>query len=217
MAAQASRVPAGSRVLDVGAGTGPYRPLFAHCAYFTHDFGSEPSTQGKYTLLDYVSDITAIPVSDESFDVILCTEVLEHVPDAVNALREIARILRPGGRLLLTAPLGSFLHQEPYHFYGGYTPHWYRKFLPEVGLHVESIEKNGGFFRFFGQEAIRFSFNLDPRRSLVRGWARVWVTPLWFVTLPICRALFPLLGERLDELELEHTATVGYHIVAARE
>jgi SAM-dependent methyltransferase len=214
---QAAITPAGCLVLDVGAGTGRYRSLFSHCAYRAHDFGQEPGTIGKYTALDYESDITAIPVHDSSFDVILCIEVLEHVPEPIRAVQEMARILRSNGKLLLTAPLGSFLHQEPYHFYGGYTPHWYHRFLPEAGLDVVSIEPNRGFFSWFGQEAQRFSTLIDPRRTLHTAWQWPGLTLLWLVTLPFCRMLFPLLGGVLDRLRLEQTATVGYHVVAVKQ
>src|SRR5262245_38292614 len=113
VAAQAALMSPGLRVLDVGAGTGRYRSLFSHCDYWAHDFGQEPSTIGKYTALDYESDITSLPVQDGSFDVVLCSEVLEHVPEPIQAVKELARILKPDGKLLLTAPLGAFLHQEP--------------------------------------------------------------------------------------------------------
>lgn len=108
---QARAVAPGSRILDVGAGSGPYRHLFDHCAYRAHDFGQESSTE--YTDLDFVSDILSIPAPDGAFDALLCTEVLEHVPQPIAALGEMHRLLRPGGTLLLTAPLGSVLHQEP--------------------------------------------------------------------------------------------------------
>jgi SAM-dependent methyltransferase len=216
VAAQAARVPAAARVLDVGAGVGPYRTLFAHCEYRTHDFAQEPQTLGLYTPLDYVSDIASIPVPDDSFDVVLCTEVLEHVPEPIAAVRELARILRPGGRLLLSAPLGSILHQEPFHFYGGYTPHWYRRFLPQAGLEVEGVEANEGFFSLFGQEAVRYSVYLDPRNTAGTGAARPLLTLLWLASLPFTRGLFPLLGRSLDRLKLEATATAGYHVVAVK-
>ena len=216
VAQQAARISPEARVLDVGAGIGRYRPLFDHCTYEAHDFGEEPSTIGKYTPLVYKSDVTAIAVPDESFDVVLCTEVLEHTPEPIKAVGEIARILRPNGRLLLTAPLGSSLHQEPYHFYGGYTPHWYRRFLPPVGLEVEHIEANGGFFRLFGQEAQRFSALIDPRRTAHTTWRWPGLVTLWLVTLPFLRVLFPLLGAALDRLGLERICTAGYHVAAVK-
>ncbi|NJP07839.1 MAG: class I SAM-dependent methyltransferase [Chloroflexaceae bacterium] len=217
VANQARKLPENTRILDVGAGRGRYRELFTHCAYRAHDFGQEPGTIGSYTQLDYESDIISIPVPDESFDAILCTEVLEHVPEPIKAVHELARILRPNGTLLLSAPLGSFLHQEPYHFYGGYTPYWYEKFLPEAGFTIQSIDANGGFFRLFGQESMRFSALIDPRRTSRSGLLWVGLTLLWIVTLPWMRVLLPLLGVFLDRLRLEHAATAGYHVVAVKK
>ena len=101
VAAEAKRIPPGQRVLDVGAGEGQYRSLFAHCEYRAHDFGEEPGTIGKYTQLDYRSDILSIPAPDAAFDVILCTEVLEHVPDPHQYLTELAALLRPSGLLIV--------------------------------------------------------------------------------------------------------------------
>jgi SAM-dependent methyltransferase len=216
VAGEARRLPPGCRVLDVGAGAGRYRALFSHCEYRAQDFAAEPSSIGSYTELDYVSDITAIPVPDASFDAILCTEVLEHVPDPVAAVREMARVLRRGGRLILTAPLGAFLHQEPFHFYGGYTPHWYRKHLVEAGFEIETLERNRGFFGWFGQEAARFSSLIDPRRTPRRPLLWLSLSTLWLLTLPFLRGLIPLLGRPLDRLGLETIATVGYHVVARR-
>lgn len=119
---QAGLIPAGSRVIDIGAGSAPYRAYFQHCEHRAHNFGKEPGTAGNYAALDYGSDILEIPAPDASFDVVLCTEVLEHVPDPIGAVREMSRLLRPGGLLLLSAPPGSQLHQVPYHFYGGVHP-----------------------------------------------------------------------------------------------
>jgi SAM-dependent methyltransferase len=216
VARHAATIPAGSRVLDVGAGVGQYRPLFTHCDYRAHDFGLEPATSGYYTHLDYESDVTEIPVPDAAFDVVLCTEVLEHVPEPIPALHEIVRILRPGGSLLISAPLGSHLHQEPYHFYGGYTPYWYLHFLPAAGCDVTSIESNGGFFSFFGQEAQRFSEYLRPRHTRRLGFTRsAFLTGVWIAALPACH-LLPVLGSLVDRWDLERIATVGYHVVAVK-
>ncbi len=110
--------------------------------------------------LDIVSDITHIPVDDASFDAILCTEVFEHIPDVISAVREFARILKPGGTLLITAPFNSLTHFAPYHF-SGYNSYWYMHHLPLMGLEICEIEANGSWFAFVAQEL---------RRSRLVGW-----------------------------------------------
>lgn len=214
VAKEAAAVPPRSRVLDVGAGHGQYRTLFAHCDYRTHDFAQERNTQ--YTKLDYESDITAIPAPDESFDVILCTEVLEHVPEPIVALHEMVRLAKPGGRLLLTAPLGSWLHQEPYHFYGGYTPYWYQRFLGEANCDIESLVPNEGFFSYLGSEAQRFRLFTHPKQTRHVPWpARGGVMLLWIASIPGSH-IVTLLGHWLDRLNLQTIATTGYHVKAVK-
>jgi SAM-dependent methyltransferase len=87
----------GARILDVGAGVMPYYPLFADLAseYVGNDVESRPG-------LTSVSPIEALDLPDATFDVVLCTQVLEHVRHPQRALGEIARVLKPGGHLLLT-------------------------------------------------------------------------------------------------------------------
>ena len=102
IAEQAKRLFQGSRVLDIGAGPCPYRAFFSHCDYKAQDFSvleGERLRYGSYGDIDYVCDATAIPVSDGSFDVVVCTEVLEHHPEPIRVVKEIARVLTSGGRL----------------------------------------------------------------------------------------------------------------------
>ncbi len=111
---------------------------------------------GKWdnTRLDIVSDITRIPVDDASFDAILCTEVFEHIPDAISAVHEFARILKPGGTLLITGPFNSLTHFAPYHFCG-HNRYWYMHHMPLMGLEIVEIEANGSWFAFVAQELRR--------------------------------------------------------------
>ncbi len=219
MAAQAALVPAGARVLDVGAGSAPYRPLFSRCDYKTQDFVGLNGAQlrdGGYGHIDFVSDAAAIPVPAASFDVVLCTEVLEHVPDPVAVVREMARILVDGGRVILTAPLGSGIHQEPYHYYGGYTPYWYRRFLGDCGFDEISIEANDGTFRHFSQEAIRFVRMTRPFALRMPVFLELMWLPLWCVLAPVLALLVPLIARVLDRFDREQRFTVGYHVTAVK-
>jgi ubiquinone/menaquinone biosynthesis C-methylase UbiE len=211
VADRAKSVVSKSRVLDVGAGTAPYRDLFSHCDYETQDFSQYEGykgPEGQYADINYVSDITGIPVPDASFDVILCTEVLEHVPRPVEALQEMVRVTKPGGRLFLTAPLGSGLHQEPYHFYGGYTDHWYRKFLTEFGCEIVSITPNHGFFAHLAQECARFAW-IAGQQDVERGPYREEIQELIGQMLP--RYLYEL-DTKIPLKEF----TVGFHVEAKR-
>lgn len=216
VARQAYKLAPGTKVLDVGAGSCPYRNCFSHCEYKSHDFAKLESGllrgHEAYASVDYVSDICSLPVESGAFDAVVCTEVLEHVPEPIRALHEIGRVIRPGGKVILTAPLGSGLHQEPYHFYGGYTPYWYKKFLAESGFTDVTIESNRGFFSLYGQECLRFAIVMAPWR----GPSRLPWLPLWLFGLPWC-LLVPLLAKFLDgTLVAQHEFTVGYHVTATK-
>jgi ubiquinone/menaquinone biosynthesis C-methylase UbiE len=211
VARQAGQVPAGARVLDAGAGQGQYRPLFAHTRYEAQDFaqyeGSDDSAAPeawKYNKLDYVCDITAIPVPDASFDAVVCTEVLEHVPDPLAALRELARVTRPGGRLILTAPLGSGMHQEPYHFYGGYSRHFWERVLPQLGFDVEEVVPLGGLLSHVAQEVHRAARYMALQEQLTPEQA--WVMQEWL----------PRLLHDADDRVFVEQFTVGYMVRAAK-
>ena len=219
VAAQAADVPAGSRVLDVGAGSAPYRGLFVHCDYRTQDFAELNDNQlrhGGYARIDIVSAADRIPVPDSSFDVVLCTEVLEHVPDPIAVTREFARIVAPGGRLILTAPLGSGIHQEPHHFYGGYTPYWYERFLNEAGFDAIEVTPNAGTLRHVAQETIRFVQMTRPFGLAAPWYAQLAWLPFWLVLAPILALAVPIAAKLLDRFDSERRFTVGYHVTAIR-
>ena len=142
--------------------------------------------------------------------------MLEHHPEPIKVVKELARILKPGGILLLTAPLGSGIHQEPFHFYGGYTPYWYKKFLSEAGFGQITIVANEGFYRFFAQESLRYLQVSAPWRIPAGFLVRVIWAPLWLLLLPFLGLLMPALGVLIDGWDQEKRFTVGYHVRAVR-
>jgi len=216
---QARLIPDGSRVLDAGSGSCPYRGCFAHCDYKAQDFTSLQGGQlsgGEYGEIDYICDIAAIPVNDASFDVILCSEVLEHLPEPIKVIQEFARILKPGGKVIITAPLGSGIHQEPYHFYGGYTPFWYEKFLTEFGFESINVEENAGSLRACGQESMRFIQLSRPFSLAMPIWKEILWAPLWLLLLPFMAIIAPFSSQLLNRYDKDKRFTIGYHVTALR-
>lgn len=218
---KAKNIPSGSKVLDVGAGGCPHRKKFNHCKYFSHDFAQlsdvQIQNQMGYGRIDFVSDILSIPVPDKSYDVILCTEVIEHIPDPISAIKEISRILKPGGTLLITAPLQSGLHQEPYHFYGGYTKYWYQKFLTENNFSQIHVEPNGSLYTtYFSLGLTTFKSFLEiivEDKNLFRKLMATISLIIFSPILLIFNPIFSFLWERVFDKE-GHTA--GYHVLAKK-
>nr|WP_274518156.1 class I SAM-dependent methyltransferase [Candidatus Symbiobacter mobilis] len=99
--------------------------------------------------------MTAMPESDASFDAILCSEVLEHVPEPTHALDEFARLLKPGGCLILTAPFASNVHMAPYHFCSGFSKYWYQHHREQRRFRIESLVAHGDWYALLRQEISR--------------------------------------------------------------
>ncbi len=162
---QLRKLHPGSKILDAGAGNQQYRQYCGHLEYVSQDFGKyddEEKAEGihgadkwKSKDCDIVSDIVQIPVEDESFDAILCSEVLEHLKNPVLAIKEFSRILKMGGILILTAPFCSLTHMASFYYSNGFSKHWYVDNLKEEGFEVQSVEYNGNFFIYLAQELIR--------------------------------------------------------------
>lgn len=118
-------------VLDLGAGDTPYRELFEHTRYVTHDWAQ--SLHPGAGDADVVAPADALPIDAASFELVLCTQVLEHVPDPGAVLAECFRVLAPGGTLALTVPLLWELHELPHDYYR-YTEQGVRHLLEKTGF-----------------------------------------------------------------------------------
>lgn len=212
-----SSLPAGLRILDAGAGQLNNRKYCGHLEYVSQDFcqykgkdGGAPSEglQDKSwntSRIDLVSDITSIPSPDASFDVILCSEVLEHVPEPTHALNELSRLLKPGGVIILTAPFGSHVHMAPYHYCSGFSKYWYEYHLRNRGFEIRELTANGDWFSLLRQEITRLG-GLER----VRG---NWCWPLAYAYAVLGMIYFKV-RSNIDAADI---ACFGWHCVAVKE
>lgn len=95
---------AGGRTLDLGCSFSPYKDLFPDRVGFDNTEGPD---------VDVVGDAHNLPFDDETFEVILCTEVLEHLHTPERAVQEMHRVLKPGGIVILTTRFIFPLHAAP--------------------------------------------------------------------------------------------------------
>jgi len=186
------KIPAGSSILDAGAGEKQFRSFCQHLRYFSQDFGQYDGKGDGSALqmgnwdqsdLDYLCDIVDIPVKDGQFDSVMCTEVLEHVPDPVRAIEELARIIKPNGYLLLTAPFNSLTHFSPYHFSSGFNRYFYEHHLKRLGFKIIDCTANGNFFEFIAQEIRRVQFIANNYSTPLSRWLIKPITGLMLILL----------------------------------
>lgn len=159
----------GSLLLDAGCGSQRYRPYCSKLKYRGQDFGEytvdEKQSMGgegvggsagyAYGSLAYKGDIWNIEEKDAYFDTIMCTEVFEHIPYPNETIAEFSRLLKPGGKLILTAPNACLRHMDPYFFYTGFSDNWYIKILEGEGLEIKVLEPVGDYYRFMAVEVAR--------------------------------------------------------------
>lgn len=135
-------VKPGSKVLDLGGHRPPRRGQFDIDRYDLSVCSANLSAARKP---DVQTDAAMLPFHRECFDVVVCAELLEHVPDPASVLREVYRILRRQGTLLISVPFLFHIHADP-HDYGRYTDQYWKENLDRIGFRDVMIEKQGLFW-----------------------------------------------------------------------
>jgi SAM-dependent methyltransferase len=128
------------RLLDVGCGNKPYAPILQCAEHVGVDVPSSPHNQERF---DSIYDGKVLPFGEAEFDSVLCTEVLEHCPQPSTLMTEIARVLKPGGYVLLTVPMVFHHHEEPYDFQR-FTKYGIEELARSAGLDAKWIKARGG-------------------------------------------------------------------------
>jgi SAM-dependent methyltransferase len=183
----------GLNCLDVGCGNRPYEYLFKGAKYL----GIDVEVSGREIYLkqpDLFYDGINIPFENEKFDLVFCTQVLEHVSDPFSLIREMNRVLKPNGKLIISLPFSWQEHEEPYDFFR-FSSFGISHLLNMSGFKIEKLKKDSGaidtlttlFIVYLGN-------NLVPK---IYGFSKLFTLlcfPIQIFSL-FCSSFFPDKGQ----------------------
>jgi SAM-dependent methyltransferase len=225
------------RLLDVGCGDKPYEHLFLphvdayvgveHQASFaathTHTQAGGRALGGSGRP-DVLYDGETLPFDAGSFETVLCVQVLEHTPHPERLVAEMARVLTPGGLLILMAPFSFRLHEQP-HDYFRYTPHGLRVLCDRAGLTVLDVQPQGSLWSLIGHKlntylalrvarfgAVAQQLGKLGHEARAREQPRLWTLP---VVAP-AMASIALWARVLDRVLEDDSETLGFLLLARR-
>jgi len=183
-----------AELFDLGAGSVPFRDILFRFKYTGVDFVPFPD-------VTVVADLTALPVLDESAEIITIMNTIEHVPDTDALLREAFRILKRGGTIIGTVPFLMQIHQEP-HDYNRYTSHQLERLLTQAGFEEVKITPLGNLIDAYDTIELKFFAALPGLSSrIARKWRRL--------EMRILRTLF-------SNVPATHVFTEGYGFTATK-
>lgn len=165
-------------MLDFGCGSKPYRELFDVVTYIGTDIavsGHDHSNED----IDVYYDGKTLPFGENEFDSIFSSEVFEHVFNLDEILEELRRVLKPGGKMLITLPFVWDEHEIPYDF-ARYTSFGITHILQQKGFHVLEQRKTTHYVEtVFQMWAAYVSQHIIPKNKIVR----IALTPLFVMPI----------------------------------
>ena len=186
------------RLLDVGCGTKPYRLLFKVTDYVGLDIDTK-STRDR-GIADTLYDGNRFPFIADDFDSILCNQVLEHVFNPDEFLGEIHRVLKPGGKLLLTIPFVWDEHEQPYD-YARYSSFGLFALLQNSGFTIKQHRKLGADATLIFQLTNAYLFKIS------QSWPKFVRLGFTFSVMALVNILGVIAGKLLPDnpdLFLDH-------------
>lgn len=187
-------IPPAERVLDLGSGEAPYAGLFPHRRYVSADLVAGA---------DVRCDAATLPFARRSFDLVLCTEVLEHLSDPEDALREIRRVVTDTGTLVLATPLTWGVHAD--RDFHRWTDTGLRRLLDRAGFTVVQMRARGGILLCVAELLLVVPWQLFGGAAERRPWQTALFAVTYALVLP--PALFLA---ALDPLDRRQHFTHGY-------
>ncbi len=173
---------ASGQVLDVGCGTMPFKDLIKKNSnvneYHTIDI------EKRVPMVDFVGDAQNMDmIENNTYDTLLCIEVLDHVQNPYKVLNELKRIIKDGGYLILSVPHLSRLHEEPHDYYR-FTKYGLKFLFENAGFNIIDISPRGGLFSFLGHQFstvfLCFFWHIPILKNII------FFINKWFCILPCC-------------------------------
>lgn len=186
------------KLLDIGCGTKPYQSLFKVDKYIGLEIDSETKRNNNYADVFYDGEI--VPFEDKTFDSILCTQVFEHVFNPNEFLKEINRVTKNGGLLLMTVPFVWDEHEQPYD-YARYSSFGLSHILNENGFEIIEHKKSNN-----GVEVIFQLLNAYIYKKTVKKnpFLNIFLTILLMAPVNILGWLFSKILPKNNDLYLDN-------------
>jgi SAM-dependent methyltransferase len=203
----------GSLVLDAGAGDPAYQVRTPGHRYLTVDL-CVGDKSWDYHGTDIVGNLEKIPIRDNAVDAVICTQTIEHMSEPEQVLKELQRVLKPGGRIFLTAPQEWYMHQIPYDFYR-FTRYGLEHLFRKAGFHIESIDPMGGYFRLLAFKLSYLKYIIfPPVKSLPVKIVR-W--PFKYPFIFMFEFFIPFFLGVCDRFDKNKYDTMGYKVVGTKK
>jgi SAM-dependent methyltransferase len=208
------QLPDGTLLLDAGAGECAYKRYFSHCNYKSADLGVGDDNW-NYSHLDYITPLDKLPIEDNTFDAVLCTQVLEHLSLPKESVQEMYRVLKKGGKLFLTVPMAQDEHQVPYDFFR-YTSYGLKYLFNEAGFESFEIVPFGGMYVRWAYELPR-SMTILPalKKNGTLNFLGLLFLPIkliWKIVIKLLQYLFVF----LDRFDKNKTDPFGWSAIAIK-
>jgi len=207
----AAQISPDALVVDGGAGNCKHKNFFPHVRYIAFDF--KPRRQRAYGEIDLSADLYQLPFRKDTFEAAINVDVLEHLREPKEVLKELCRVLRPGGNLFLIAPQGWQEHGMP-HDYFRFTSSGLRYLLEQAGFEIVSIEPMGGFFWYLGHRiSMSYRYLFPAKRRAI--W-KILDAPIRHPARLFLRSIIPYVCFHLDALDKEKSFTLNYGCICRK-
>ena len=202
------RMRPGTKVLD--AGSGKLQEQFLRDEFMATGATLHTCDLNFGPGVDFKADVSAMPFEDGAYDIVLNTQVLEHVKDPGLVCKELARVLKPGGLLFLTTPQSSPLHNLPWNFFN-FTNLGLGLLMDAAGLDTEKVQPQGGHFAL-----LAFELHWTVREIRRSALPHLVKAPLELAAQALFGFLLKLPLIWLDSFDRDPLNTMGWNLMCRK-